>query len=132
MKSPKKRKKSAQSPTRLTVAYFRKLGCLCQNVEQFVRIPGGKSFRRDLFNCIDIIVIAGCDTIGVQASDHTSHSKRLEKSKSIPEIKAWLHPESNRKFLVVTWQKKGLRWKHRTTQVTLENNELVSKPFYLH
>lgn len=128
---PATNKKAAQSPTRLTLNYFRKKGCVCQVVEQFIRIPGKGGFKRDLFGCIDVLAIAGPDTIGIQTTDHTHHGDRLTKSIGIPELKNWLNPESKRKFLVVSWKKKGNRWIARVSQISLIENNLVASNFYL-
>ena len=43
------------TPTARALKHLRSLGYTAQVVEQNIRIPGKGMFKRDLFNCIDIV-----------------------------------------------------------------------------
>lgn len=118
------------SPTIHTLKYLRKHGMKCQVVEQYVRTKTG-GFRRDLFNCVDIVVLAGKDTIGVQATSYSNHSARVTKSLQVPELRlllgaGWI-------FLVMSWRKNERinRWIPRAERITLENGVLLVSKFPL-
>ena len=95
-----------------------------------MKLPNGTGFRRDLFNCIDLIAVAGCDTIGIQATSATNHAIRISKSIGIPELKLWLN--AGNIFLVISWkQLSNRRWKPRASKVTLSKDQLDVEPFPL-
>lgn len=123
--------KAAQSPMRLSLNAFRKLGCLCGITERRISIPGGGSFLKDLFGVVDFLAIAGKDLIAVQCTSDINHNARVKKAMALPEVKQWLHPESNRKLLIVTWKKVGSRWVNRGTQISLHQGKLKTSGFYL-
>lgn len=118
-----------KSPTAKTLAYLRKHGVTCQVVEQWVKTKDG-GFRRDLFNCIDVVAIAGCDTIGIQATSGDNHAARLTKSLAIPELILWL--QAGNKFLIFSWRKNSKnRWVPRADQIFYNALILNVKPFPL-
>lgn len=68
------------SPTQRALKHLREMGYQAQVVEQNIRIPGKGMFKRDLFNCIDIVgVRAGVPVLGVQCTSHSNLSSRVKK-----------------------------------------------------
>lgn len=77
------------SPTQRALKHLKELGYQAQVVEQNIRIPGRGMFKRDLFNCIDIVgVRAGVPVIGIQVTSHSNLAKRVEKC--LLNGQAWL------------------------------------------
>lgn len=118
------------SPTQHTLKYLRKHGMTCQVVEQYVRTKTG-GFRRDLFSCIDVVCLAGRDTIGVQATSYSNHAARVTKSLQVPELRLWLG--AGNLFLVMSWRKDESRnrWIPRAEQIKLVDCVLQVSKFSL-
>jgi hypothetical protein len=117
------------SPTARTLKSLRENGCIAEVVERW--IPRTK-IRKDLFGCIDIIAICGCKLVGINATDGTSHSKRVNKALALaaakPEIEAWLRTGSG--LEVWSWALRGghderKSYKARVTQLTLNGKGKV-------
>ena len=110
------------SPTAHTLKSLRENDCIAEVVERW--IP--RTFiRKDLFGCIDIVAICGCKLIGINATDGTSHSKRVTKALATPAIAAWLGTGSG--FEVWSWSLRGARgerktYKVRVTSIVLNGN----------
>lgn len=104
------------SPTARTLAYLRKQGWTAGVVEkwnQYARV------RQDLFGCIDIVCVDGCEIMGVQATTTSNQANRLTKSLAEPRLRAWL--EAGGRFAVVGWKKskKTNRWEMTWREVSL-------------
>lgn len=68
------------SPTQRSMKYLRELGYTPWIVEQNIRIPGKGMFKRDLYNCIDIIGIRpGMPVLGIQCTSHSNLAARVKK-----------------------------------------------------
>lgn len=65
--------------------------------------------RKDVFGCIDILVIGASQIIGVQCTSGTNHGARREKILRNPAMKAWL--KSGAGLWIVSFSKKGPRGK---------------------
>jgi hypothetical protein len=107
------------SPTQRSLAKWREAGAIAQVVERWN--PHAK-VRQDLFGCIDIIVIEGYMTIGVQATTTANSAARIDKALAEPRLRHWLAATGNR-FVVEGWAKRGVRgarklWVCRTTEIT--------------
>lgn len=73
----KPRRKASSSPTKRSLAHFREQGCTVQVVEHWNAFA---KLRKDLFGFIDVVALAPDGrTIGVQCTDLTSVSKRIDK-----------------------------------------------------
>jgi hypothetical protein len=91
--------------TERTLALLRKLGLTADVVERFVRaphLPGG-GHRKDLFGVIDIIALAGVETIGVQSCGQAFAGHRA-KIIAEPRAAEWLE-SPYRRLLLVGWRK---------------------------
>ena len=132
------RKKAGKSPTQLTLNYLRKRGCYCAMTERWVKMKDG-GFRKDVFGG-DLMAIAGCDLINIQATSATNHAARLQKSLANPEVFTFL--QTKNLFQIWSWKKiatqnndgstnKNGRWIPRITEIYLENGKLLTRPFYL-
>lgn len=117
------------SNTTQSLDMMRKLGALCQVVEQTIRIPGGRTFKRDLFGCIDILCVLNGAMIGIQACSRVDHNKRLQKALEEPRLRQWLTVDTNY-FEVHSWAKQGPRgkvkhWNCRAQPVLLDEHGQV-------
>ena len=110
------------SPTQRTLAECRKRGWHVQVVErwnQYARI------RQDLFGVIDLVaIVPGRGILGIQATDATSHSKRVAKVLEEPRAIAWV--KAGGLLQVWSWSKRREPGKKRE-QWTLRAEELVVK-----
>ncbi len=101
------------SPTARSLAECKKRGWIAQVVEQNVRIPGGRMFKRDLFGVIDIVAITRNGILGIQAtSDNTGGNsyRRVEKILAEPRAKEWC---GFAMLVVWSWAKQGARGKRK-------------------
>lgn len=101
------------SPTARSLAEARDLGYEAEVVEKTIRIPGGRTFKRDLFGVIDILAVSATETLGIQASDGSNHSHRREKALESKKLAVWLAGPA-RRFEVWTFRKGGARGKRKT------------------
>ena len=114
------------SPTARSLVYCRENQMPAGVVERWV--GGGRiSVRKDLFGCIDLIVLDGVITIGVQATAASGHSARKKKIQELREagedIVDWL-ASPYRKLEVWSWGKqklkrggKAVRWRLRREEI---------------
>lgn len=126
---PAKKRRKPVSVGSKTLAECRKRGWNAQNVEQTIRIPGGRTFKRDLFGVIDIVALNGNQTIGIQATATSAHhAHRMDKAFAEPRLRAWL--VAGNKFFVWSWSMQGARgetkrWKLREEEISLERYDLA-------
>lgn len=119
------------TPTARSLDECRKRGWIAQVVEQNVRIPGGRMFKRDLFGVIDIVAIAAPvelsnglvlprRIVGIQATSNNggTHAARVRKAQEEPRLGAWL--ASGARFEVWSWAKQGARGKRKTWTLRTE------------
>lgn len=108
------------SPTQRTLAECKRRGWIAQVVEQNVRIPGGRMFKRDLFGVIDIVAITPDGILGIQATSNNggTHMARVHKANAEPRLVAWLG--AGARFAVWSWSKRGARGKRKTWQLREE------------
>jgi hypothetical protein len=117
------------TPTQRTVAECKRRGWPVQNVEQTIRIPGGRTFKRDLFGIIDLIAIVPADLeckllgngfiVGIQTtSGSNNHALRRHKALAQPRLKQWI--DAGGRFEVWSWSKQGPRGKRKTWQLRIE------------
>ena len=79
------------SPTQRSLAYVRGGDWTAEVVEKTIRIPRGRTFKRDLFGCADILAWkAGRRPLLVQTTDATSVSKHLAKILALPHLRELL------------------------------------------
>ena len=111
------------SPTQRTLNELRTRGFFPAVVERI--IP--KSYiRKDLYGCIDILAIMGPTTVGVQATDHTNHSKRVVKAINEPMLIEWLRG-GTRLWQCWSWKKVGRFWEPRIEEVELNSHGLPER-----
>lgn len=109
------------TPTARALKHLRSLGYTAQVVEQNIRIPGKGIFKRDLFNCIDIVgVRAGVPILGVQCTSHSNLSARVKKC--LENGQAWLSAGAQ----LECWAFRKLKG-HRTLQLDRRVIPLVNE-----
>lgn len=104
------------SPTQRTIAELKKLGYTVAIVERwnpYARI------RQDLFGFIDILGIKPGEILAIQATDHTSHSKRRIKSLAHKNFPIWI--AAGGKFEIWSFRKAGPRGKRKIWTVRKES-----------
>lgn len=108
------RKRPGKSPTALSLAHMRKLGCVAQVVEHWN--PHARK-RVDLYGVIDILCLSPeGQTIGVQATSRDNIAARVTKigeSEHIAALRrcAW-------RLLVHGWDKRDGRYRVREVDVS--------------
>lgn len=131
------RKINQNSPTKLTLKYFRKKGFPCHIVEKWVKTPAG-GFRKDCFG-FDILVLGGLETIGIQAGAGAAHAEKIRHAMGLEEVRQWIS-SPHRLFLIVTWSKRVKRnkdgskrarteWTPRGSQLTLVDGKIIESDF---
>lgn len=111
----------SSKPTQRTIAELKTMGFTYQVVERWN--PFAKR-RVDLFGIIDILAMRpGAGIIGIQTTDHTSHSKRRDKATAEPRLRQWI--ESGGRFELWSWGKRGERGKRKVW--TLRREELKAE-----
>lgn len=75
------------SPTARAKSYCKKRGWPCGVVEKWNSFA---KIRQDLFGIIDVVVLAGDQMIGVQATSRSNHKARVEKVLASPMLEPWL------------------------------------------
>lgn len=104
------------TPTARSLEQCRKNGWLADVVER--RIP--HSFiTKDLFGFLDIVALAHCGTIGIQATSGSNHAARVRKiiTERREAARRWL--ECGNVIFVWSWSKRRNRFLLRSEQVTL-------------
>lgn len=109
------------SPTQRTLKFLRASGhtvAITEHWNKFAKI------RQDLFGFLDLVAMHpdSQGLLGVQTTDGTHHSKRLEKILSIPAAELWL--KTGNRLWVLSWAKRGprgkvKRWEPRIEEVTI-------------
>lgn len=101
-----------------TLERLRQLGYTAEMVEKTIRIPGGRTFKRDLFGCIDVVGIRpGVGTLGVQCCSAGDHADRRTKAINEPDLITWL--AAGNRFEVWSWKKNARgRWEVRVEELT--------------
>lgn len=124
--SPKAKRKSSATYNSRTLGECRKRGWVAQGVEQTIKIPGGRTFKRDLFGVIDVIAIdpsapVGQRTIGIQTTSGGtggSHSPHRAKILAEPRARQWL--EAGNRLELWSWAKQGARGKAKRWTLRVE------------
>lgn len=118
-------KRKGLSPTARTLAECRKRGWIAQVVEQTIRIPGKRTFKRDLFGVIDIVAVTPTGILGIQATSGSNVSSRINKAKAESRLIVWLRVGA--RFEVWGWAKQGPRGKRKTWQLRAEEIVIVGR-----
>lgn len=113
------------SPSARTIAECRKRGWTIQCVEQTIRIPGGRTFKRDLFGVLDLVALTGAGILGIQATGGGNNSHRRAKILAEPRARLWLL--NGARLAIWNWEKQGARGKRKTWQ--LREVEIVAADF---
>ena len=103
------------SPTQRSKKKLEAEGWVCWKVEQDIRIPG-RTFKRDLFNCIDILCVRGDETLGVQTTTLAHVNDRVEKiaaNEYVPKLR-----EAGWRLIVHGWRKLKSGWEAKTVDVS--------------
>lgn len=100
--------------------YLKRLGYEVWTVEQTIRIPGGRTFKRDLFGFADLLAInKRGELVAIQVTDNTSVSKHMDKLRDQPEVwetlKTWL---VYNQFWIMGWRR-GTRTKRMAGDLRL-------------
>lgn len=100
------------TPSARAIADCKLRGWTAQVVEQTIRIPGGRTFKRDLYGCIDIVALTGAGILGIQVTSGAHNAERHAKILAEPRMKLWL--ESGARLAVWSYSKRGARGKRKT------------------
>lgn len=90
---PKKQRRRPTPLTKRAMAECRKRGWIVESVEQTIRIPGGRTFKRDLFGCLDLLAITVAPaprTIGIQVTSSANRAAHRTKIENEPRALTWL------------------------------------------
>lgn len=115
----------SKSPSARSVAELRKRNLAVATVEQTIRIPGGRVFKRDAYGFGDLLICGpGFGIALVQVTSSSNLSAREKKAREIPELKTWL--ASGGRFLLHGWAKRGPRgarkiWTLIEREITLQD-----------
>lgn len=114
-----------RSPTARTLKFFRDQGHLAEVVEKWIPVPKhpGGGVRRDLFECIDVLVIQGGKLLGIQSTSGSNHSARVTKAKASEKLARYIATGNG--FEVWSWAKRGARgkrkvWTPKVTQLIID------------
>jgi hypothetical protein len=91
------------SPSELSIAHAKGLGYHVEHTEQTIRIPFGRTFKRDYMGVADFHFVNTTEILAVQASDWSNHSHRREKCMASKLLALWL-AGPGRRFEIWTWQ----------------------------
>lgn len=96
-------------PQARTATKLKDFGFIGGVVEQTIRIPGGRTFKRDFLGCIDQIFVCGPYTLAVQSTTSANGAARLQKSIETEGLALWL-AGPQRFFEVWAWRlvKRGM------------------------
>ncbi len=90
----------SMSPTQLTKRHYERLGYVVAITERWN--PHAK-IRQDMFGILDVVAVGNGETVGVQCTDYTNVSKRVNK---IADADATPHlRDSGWKLVVQGWYK---------------------------
>lgn len=98
------------TPTQRALAECKRRGWTAQVVEQTIRAPG-RTFKCDLFGCIDIIAITPFGILGIQVTSGTNHAARCAKICDEPRMVQWC--KAGAYLSVWSWSKRGPRGKRK-------------------
>jgi hypothetical protein len=124
--APRKKRKSSSTYNARTLAECRRRGWIAQGVEQTIRIPGGRTFKRDLFGIIDVVAVdlsapPGQRTIGIQTtSGGTGGSVAPHRAKILAEPRARAWVEAGNRLELWSFAKQGARGKAKRWKLTVE------------
>lgn len=99
------------TPSARALAEAKRRGWTAQVVEQTIRIPGGRTFKRDLLGCIDIIALTGAGILGIQVTSGSNSAARVAKILAEPRMKLWL--EAGARLAVWSYSKRGAKGKRK-------------------
>jgi hypothetical protein len=91
------------TPTALSLKHLRAAGYVADIVERHMRIPGGRSFKRDLFGSWDIVAVKPGEVAFVQTTSGSNVSARLRKIADNPTTPRCR--EANVRLLIHGWSK---------------------------
>lgn len=114
------------SPTARSLEELRGRGFIAKVVEQTIRIPGGRTFKRDCFGFDILAAKSGEPALGVQACAGTDHAKRRLKVLLTPESKEWV--AAGHRLAIWSWSKKGARGKRKLWQLREDVIQLSEFP----
>ena len=107
------------TPTARSLEFARRQGWLVDVVERWI---APARIRKDLFGCIDLVVLTDAGILGVQACAGASHAARREKALAEPRLRRWL--EAGGAFEVWSWAKQGPRGERKVWTLRREPIEL--------
>jgi hypothetical protein len=83
-------------------------------VEQTIRLPGGRVFKRDLFGFADHAAVKAGEpgTLYVQTTSGSNHAARREKALSLKSVAIVL--AAGNRVEIWSWSKRGARGKRKT------------------
>lgn len=93
------------SPTARTLSEAANLGYEAEVVEKTIHVPGGRTFKRDLFGVIDVLAVSATETLGIQASSGDHHAHRRDKALAEKRLAIWL-ALPGRRFEIWTFAKR--------------------------
>lgn len=108
--APRNRKVEGMTPIQRSKKKWEDLGFLVAIVERWN--PWSKT-RQDLFGWMDLLVIKGDMTVGIQTTTAAHINERIIKIKSLQSSDLWLNA-ATRRIVVEGWSKKGPRRKRKT------------------
>ena len=116
-------------PQQRTADVLKDIGFVGGNVEQTIRLSGGRVFKRDLMGCIDQVYVRGDVTLAIQSTTRSNAAARTAKSVEEPRLRRWLDG-GGRSFEVWGWRKitRNLprpKWVPQITRVSLRDGALV-------
>lgn len=106
------------TPTARTLVYLRDLGFRAEVVEKWVKPPGMKGFKKDLFGIVDIVAFRPGfpKTLFLQVTSSSNIAARKRKAE---EVKADDLISASREFWVWGWKKVKNRWQVEGDRLTL-------------
>jgi hypothetical protein len=121
---------AVRSPTSHTLNFFRKQGDMAEVTEKWIPVPKhpGGGIRRDLFECIDVMVIQGAKLLGIQSTSGSNHSARVAKALASDRLAKYIATGNG--FEVWSWAKRGPRgkrkvWTPKVTQLVMNGDNKV-------
>jgi len=104
------------TPTARSLAYLRRCGYTADITERWLPIPG-RSVRRDLFGCIDLLGIRQgiAGVLGIQATTAKNVPARLAKARKLASLATWLR--TGNAFEVWGWSRIAGKWQVRRVAI---------------
>lgn len=94
-----------------TMERLKSKGILCGSVERWTPAPNHPAggFRRDLFDCIDLIYLLPQrkETVGVQCGVMAQHKQHIDKVFHSSNLLAWL--QAGNRFEIWSWGKRATK-----------------------